>query len=251
MVSIRGLHTCLVSMLRQDHRQLDKHVITQTIQPIVKTNPIVSIKTLIAEIKTFMNYIPSYKKTWLEKQRALEMIHGNWKESYAKLPKLLGVLQSSVPETVVVYDGGEIVPKECLNVSFGHLVHALKALHIYIGTLLIATAQDGANHIFSITYAIVEGETTSAWNILLGKLTFLISDRHPSIISAYNNPTNLWVQDTFYFFCLRHIAQNFLHGNSNCKHLKKSLMLASYAYTEKMHWQHLEDICANKPSATE
>ena len=61
--SIRGHHTCLVPMLRQDHPQLDKHVIAQIIQPIVKTNPTVSIKTLIAEIKTFMNYIPSYKKT--------------------------------------------------------------------------------------------------------------------------------------------------------------------------------------------
>jgi len=32
----------------------------------------------------------------------------------------------------------------------------------YTGTLLIATAQDGANHIFPIAYAIVEGEITSA-----------------------------------------------------------------------------------------
>ena len=44
------------------------------------------------------------------------MIHGNWEESYAKLLKLLGALQSCVPVTVVVaqtesvYEGGEIVP---------------------------------------------------------------------------------------------------------------------------------------------
>jgi len=109
--SIRGHHTYLVTMLKQNHRQLDKHVIAQIIQPIVKTNSTVSIKTLIAEIKMFMNYIPSYKKTWSAKQRALEMIHGNWEESYAKLPKLFGALQSCVPGTVVtaqtesLYDG--------------------------------------------------------------------------------------------------------------------------------------------------
>jgi len=62
-----------------------------------------------------MNYTTSYKKTWLTKQRALEMIHGNWEESYAKLPKLLGALQSCVSGTVVaaqtesVFEGGEIV----------------------------------------------------------------------------------------------------------------------------------------------
>ena len=60
-----------------------------------------------------MNYTSSYKKTWLAKQRELEMIHGNWEELYAKLPELLGALQSCVPKTVVaaqsVYEGKEIM----------------------------------------------------------------------------------------------------------------------------------------------
>jgi len=74
---------------------------------------------------------------------------------------------------------------------------------VYWRTLLIAIAQDGANHIFSIAYAIVEGETTSAaWGFFLTNLrTYvipqmnisLISNRHILIISAYNNPSNLWV----------------------------------------------------------
>ncbi|KAL5187965.1 hypothetical protein HKD37_05G013544 [Glycine soja] len=160
--SIRGHHICLVPMLRQDHRQLDK-IIAQIIQPIIKTNPTVSIKTLIAEIKTFINYTTSYKKTWLAKQRALEMIHGNWEESYAKLLKLFEALQSCVLGTVLPH---------------------------------------GANHIFPIAYAIVEGETTSAWGFYLKNLRrhvtpqiniSLISDRYPSIISSYNNPRNVWV----------------------------------------------------------
>ncbi|KAL5194327.1 hypothetical protein HKD37_20G056423 [Glycine soja] len=55
------------------------------------------------------------------------------------------------------------------------------------------------------------------------------------------------VHDTSHFFCLRHITQNFLRGHSNDKHLKKPLMLAGYAYMEKMHWGHLGDIikCTN------
>ena len=255
--SIKGQHTCLAPMLRQDHRQLDKAVIAQIIQPIVKTNPTVSIKTLMAEIKTFMNYTPSYKKTWLAKQKALEMIHGNWEESYAKLPKLLGALQSCVPGTVVVAQtdnlsvDGEMIPGKkmfkrvfwsfgpCIN-GFAYCkpivqVDGTWLYGKYIGTLLIATAQDGANHIFPIAYAIVEGETYAGWAFFLKNLRrhvtpqsniSLISDRHPAIISAYNNPSNLWVGDTSHFFCLRHIAQNFLRANRNCKHLKKPLMQA-------------------------
>jgi len=65
--------------------------------------------------------------------------------------------------------------KECLNVSFGPCIkgfaYCKPIVQVdgtclygkYTGTLLIATAQDGANHIFPIAYAIVEGETTSAW----------------------------------------------------------------------------------------
>jgi len=122
----RGHHTCLAPMLIQDHRQLNKHAITQIIQPIVKTNPIVSIKTLIVEIKTFMNYTPSYKKTSLAKQTTLEMIHGNWEESHAKLPKLLEVLKSCVPKTMVAAKtksgGGKKMLKRVFE-SFGPCIN--------------------------------------------------------------------------------------------------------------------------------
>jgi len=171
-----------------------------------------------------MNYTTSYKKTWLAKQRALEMIHGNEEESYANLPKLLGALQSCVPGTMVgaqtesVFEGGEIVSSKRIFKrvfwSFGRCINGFaycKAIvqvygtwlyGKYTGTLLIATTQDGANRIFPIAYAIIEGETTSAWGFFLKNLRrhltpqisiSLISDRHPSIISAYNNPSNLWV----------------------------------------------------------
>ena len=61
-------------MLRQDHRQLDKHFITQIIQPIVKMNPVVSIKMLIAKIKMFMKYTPSYKETALKEVLCAKII---------------------------------------------------------------------------------------------------------------------------------------------------------------------------------
>ena len=119
----------------------------------------------------------------------------------------------------------------------------------YARTLLIATAQDGVNHVFPIAYAIVERETASAWGFVLKNLRrhvtpqiniSLILDRHPSIISAYNNPSNLWVQDTSHFFCLRHIAQNFLHSNSNCKRLKKPILMAGenlFYFFVKLYFQ--------------
>ena len=124
-----------------------------------------------------------------------------------------------VAQTESVYEGGEIVSGKRMFKrvfwSFGSCINGFAYCKPivqvdgtwlygkYTGTLLIATAQDGANHIFSIAYAIVEGETTSAaWGFFLTNLrTYvipqmnisLISNRQLLIISAYNNPSNLWV----------------------------------------------------------
>jgi hypothetical protein len=90
----------------------------------------------------------------------------------------------------------------------------------YRGTSLLAVAQDGNNHVFPVAFAIVEGETKEAWNFFLKNLrTYvtpqndicLISDRHPSIKSAYENPQNGWTANTStHMYCIRHIAQNFM-----------------------------------------
>jgi len=100
-----------------------------------------------------------------------------------------------------VFEGGEIVPgKRMLKHvfwSFGPCINGFAyckpivqvdgtwLYEKYIGTLLITTSQDGVNHIFMISYAIVEGETTSAWGFFLKNLR-----RH---ITLQNNAGNLWV----------------------------------------------------------
>lgn len=63
----------------------------------------------------------------------------------------------------------------------------------------MAVAQDGNSNVFPIAFALVEGETTGGWGFFLKNLMrhvapqsnlCLISDRHASIESAYNNPDN-------------------------------------------------------------
>ena len=146
-------------------------------------NPTVSITTtLIVEIKTFMKYTPSYKKTWLAKQRALVMIHGNGKESYVKAAKSCGsfaILCSRdcgcCSNIICVWRGRNGIWQKVLKHvfrSFGPCINGfayckpIQQVDVlyenYIDTLLIATTQDDGNHIFSIAYTIVEGETTSA-----------------------------------------------------------------------------------------
>lgn len=112
----------------------------------------------------------------------------------------------------------------------------------YRGTLLIATTQDGNNCVLPIAFAIVEGETLSAWSWFLALIRLhvtqrkgicLISDRHRSIISAVGNPHLGWQPpDAYHVFCIRHIASNFNHRFKNGKLKEQLLKLGKYFHTK-------------------
>ncbi|KAH1190131.1 hypothetical protein GmHk_20G057766 [Glycine max] len=127
-------------------------------------------------------YTITYRKVWLAKQWALEKVYGNWEESYNILPKYLQALQLFVPGTIVRIQTKPALDKSSQpipnKVIFHRLFWLFKAcidafafckpiVQIdgtwlygqYKGTLLIAVAQDGANNIFPLAFAIVEGET--------------------------------------------------------------------------------------------
>ncbi|XP_027364806.1 uncharacterized protein LOC113871913 [Abrus precatorius] len=87
----------------------------------------------------------------------------------------------------------------------------------YRQTLLIATTQDGNNCVLPIAFAIVEGETLSAWEWFLVMIRIhvtnkaglcLISNRHQSIKSAVSNPHLDWQPpNAYHVYCIRHIAK--------------------------------------------
>jgi len=90
----------------------------------------------------------------------------------------------------------------------------------YRGTLLMVVAQDGDNKTILIAVALVEGETKEGWGFFMknlrthftqGRTVCVISDRHKSIKSAFNNPDNGWHgTGSTHVFCIRHITQNFI-----------------------------------------
>ncbi|XP_021715248.1 uncharacterized protein LOC110683210 [Chenopodium quinoa] len=96
----------------------------------------------------------------------------------------------------------------------------------YKGTLLVATSVDASFQVFPIAFAVVEGENTSSWSWFLGCIRdrvtqrdclCVISDRHPGIIAAMNDPNVGFTQPRAYHrFCVRHIASNLkTHVRSN------------------------------------
>ncbi|KAG4936638.1 hypothetical protein JHK84_050751 [Glycine max] len=125
----------------QDHNKMDSKLVGKNILVMVEENEQLTIPTFIAFVRQEFGYTITYRKAWLAKQWALEQVYGNWEESYNILLKYLQALQLFVPGTIVRI---QTIPTNHSQTR-------------YKGTLLDIVAQDGANNIFPLAFAIVEG----------------------------------------------------------------------------------------------
>ncbi|XP_045795114.1 uncharacterized protein LOC123889695 [Trifolium pratense] len=236
--------TCVSSALTQDHKKLDSNMICDNILSFVEDNVTIEVKALVAHIRDLFNYTISYKKAWIAKNKAIVKIYGDWEDSYNDLPQWLMVMKKWLPGTIIKLQTSPTVLdnqvffqrlfwtfKPCIDgFAFCKPIVQVDGTWLYgkyKGTLLLAVAQDGNNNIFPVAFAIVEGETKEAWNFFMKNLRryvtpqegiCVISDRHASIKSAYENPSNGWQNPpTSHVYCLRHIGQNFVRETKQSK----------------------------------
>ncbi|XP_058746435.1 uncharacterized protein LOC131619344 [Vicia villosa] len=221
---------------------------------LVDKDTSVKVKTIISHIVATYNHTPSYRKAWLAKTKAIELVYGNWEDSYKQLPRFLSALQIYAPGTITIL---ETLPTQspdgtCLqgNVIFHRLFWAFHPCvqgfayckpilqrdgtwlyGKYKGTLLMVVAQDGNSNIFPVALTLVEGETAEG------------------IESAYNNPANSW-QDppSMHVYCIRHIAQNFMRDIKD-KVLRKTFVNAGYALTQPTFQYYRREIILSNPYA--
>ncbi|XP_058760996.1 uncharacterized protein LOC131634328 [Vicia villosa] len=238
-------HTCVNTNVSQDHRKLSYDIICQEILPLVEKDPSLKVKTIISHIVATYNYTPSYRKAWLAKTKVIEVVYGNWEDSYKRLPHFLYALQLYAPGTVTIL---ETLPAQSPdgtslqgNVIFHRLFWAFRPcvqgfsyckpiLQIdgtwlygkYKGTMLMVVAQDGNSNIFPVAFALVEGETAGA--------------------NGWLNPTSTHV------YCIRHIAQNFMREIKD-RALRKTLINAGYALTQPTFQYYRHEIVAANPDA--
>ncbi|KAL5165002.1 hypothetical protein HKD37_18G050214 [Glycine soja] len=104
----------------------------------------------------------------------------------------------------------------------------------------MATSQDGNGGVLPLAFAVVEGETLTAWSWFLAHLRehvtdkngiCLISDRHASIKSAVTNEALGWQPPhSYHVYCVRHIASNFNRKFNNVKQkeMLKKLAIATW-----------------------
>ncbi|XP_027336945.1 uncharacterized protein LOC113850565 [Abrus precatorius] len=222
---------------------------------MVNEEPSVHISLIQEQICAQFGYKISYKKAWKAKQKAIVKVFGDWDESYATLPRWLEYMQLNSPGFVYKLETKEYVVGHQVNNRyrvFERLFWSFEQCHEafkfckpilqvdgtflygkYRHTLLIATTQDGNNCVLPVAFAIIEGETLSAWEWFLALIRLhvtdragicLISDRHQSIKGAVSNPHIGWQPpNAYHVYCIRHIASNFNHRFKNIA-LKKELI---------------------------
>ncbi|XP_016173301.1 uncharacterized protein LOC107615781 [Arachis ipaensis] len=240
-----GPHTCLATSIFSDHRQLDYHVICVRIFPLVRADAAVTVMVLQQATEADYGFRPSYRKVWMEKQKAVAQIYGDWEELYAELPRWMLGVQSTMAGTVTVLKTSPVRLGDQVDEST-HCkpLVSIDSTHLYGkygGTLLLAIAQDGNSNILPIAFALVEGENAESWSFFLNNLRLhvtpqegilVISDRHNGIKSALEAPENGWLPPrAFRAYCIRHVAVNF-NLSFKGKDARRMLVNAAYAKTE-------------------
>ncbi|PPR88355.1 hypothetical protein GOBAR_AA32333 [Gossypium barbadense] len=94
-------HTYTSTRMMQNHRKFDAKTIFNCFKPIVKDMLTIPILVLIVELQEQFQYRMSYRKAWIAKQMAMELLYGDWDASYNKLHEWIIAMQEYVPGTVI------------------------------------------------------------------------------------------------------------------------------------------------------
>ncbi|KAM3357695.1 hypothetical protein P3S68_020626 [Capsicum galapagoense] len=124
----------------------------------------------------------------------------------------------------------------------------------YGGVLLSAIAQDTENHIFPITFCVVDKENDASWTFFFQKLKSIVedeldlcvfSDRHINIANAFSRVYSR----SHHEHCMRHLAEN-LHVNQHCGEHLYPFYAAAKTYTVDEFSEHFAELKNNIPKET-
>jgi hypothetical protein len=133
---------------------------------------------LIERILLFAGYRVKYSKAWRAKQHAIALLWGDWKESYAKIPRVLRAMNHFKPgvkwfpymTSFRVLNGCVLKPvlPQC-KVAFQHcrlviLVDGTFLTGKYRGTLMMAVPVDPEQQLVPLAFALAESENDDSWS---------------------------------------------------------------------------------------
>ena len=243
IVSDLVLHTCVITHIPQDHRNLSSTLLARLLYTEIVESKAMEVKAIVNKVRVRFNYTISYGKAWRAKQRALEDRFGSFQDSYDSVVRLLQTLQARNPGTYV--DIQHFLMPEFPTVKVLHRVFFCFAVCIeafshcrpvicvdgtfltgkYRGQILTAIGQDGNNQVVPLAFAFVESENIESWLWFFRQLKIavvkdktnvcILHDRHAGILNAIKTLTQPgpeeqtpW-QDMQSRWCMRHLGANF------------------------------------------
>jgi hypothetical protein len=238
VTNVKQPHTCGSARPEQVHSQCTATYLGRRIAPIVRADPDTTVASLIESIVGFTNYRVLYGKAWRAKQHAMALLWGDWKEAYARVPRILDAISHFNPVTkwfistggMMASDGGVIKPvmqrvfwcfPQCVE-AFKHCrpvisVDATFLTGKYKGALMIAVGIDAEDQLIPLAFALTERERNCSWSWFLclvrrhvigaGRQVCMISDRHQGLLNAAREHMEGY-PPLVHRWCMRHFAAN-------------------------------------------
>ncbi|XP_038713386.1 uncharacterized protein LOC120007256 [Tripterygium wilfordii] len=229
VTKFNDIHTCSLDYLNGDHRQASGKVIGDCIKGKYDgVGRSYRPKDIIQDVRTEFGVNITYDKAWRSREHALESIRGSPELSFAYLPHYCAELEKNNPGTITRIESDKenmfkyfflaLAPSLRGFRSSMRRVIAVDGTHLkgkYLGTLFIASALDGNNHIYPIAFGVGDSENNESWIWFFEKLRqaislddfselAIISDRHQSIERA----STLVFPESYHGHCIFHIKQN-------------------------------------------
>ncbi|KAH0702399.1 hypothetical protein KY290_017690 [Solanum tuberosum] len=94
-------HRCETEGLSRGHANLNTNLIASLILNQIKHNPKVLVVDVISKVHEKFGHQVTYRKVWLGRQRAFELVYGDFEKSFSDLPNFFAAFQHFNHGTIV------------------------------------------------------------------------------------------------------------------------------------------------------
>ncbi|KAH0761621.1 hypothetical protein KY290_017694 [Solanum tuberosum] len=125
-------HRCETEGLSRGHANLNTNLIASLILNQIKHNPKVLVVDVISKVHEKFGHQVTYRKAWLGRQRAFELVYGDFEKSFSDLPKFFAAFQHFNHGTIVEWKHEESMSSLEVTDRMGELVRNFVSEHFTI-----------------------------------------------------------------------------------------------------------------------